>query len=138
MELRQYHAEDMIVLLPPSGDRATFAQMCEQSKFAYSVFDADKCIGCAGIMRVAGKIYYMWAVVGEDLRRNRLWLHRSVRRYLPLWLANTDWVRVEALVEADNRRACRWIESLGFSLESCKRRGGDDGKDAFIYAMVKD
>lgn len=136
-ELRKYKAEHWSDLMEMDADKIRSAVQFEKSAFAYSVFDNGVCIGCAGIMRTHGKVYYIWVVASKTLKEHRLWFHRTVRRYFKLWQSNLDWIRIEALVDADNQQECRWAWKLGFKIEGRKVKGGDNGRDAFVYAMVK-
>jgi RimJ/RimL family protein N-acetyltransferase len=137
MQPREFKAEHAFQIITKDADSIKFAVEAEASAFAYSIFDGEQCVGCAGIMRTYGRCYYVWAIVGEGLRKHRLYLHKMVLQYLPLWLNNVDYVRVEVMCEADNKRDQHWAESLGFEFESRKVRGGANGGDSLVYAKVK-
>lgn len=91
-------------------------------------------IACGGIARTNG-YGTLWGYIAADSLRSFVSLDRVVRRLL----ASCELQRVEATVVADFINGCRWLELLGFTLETPTpmRKYGLNGEDHFLYAWVR-
>lgn len=77
--------------------------------------EAGRVLGCAGVLAPpGGRVGRAWAILGEELRRRPLVLHRRVLRLLPRIAVELGLDRIEARVRADFPAGRAWLGRLGF------------------------
>ena len=82
---------------------------------AYTAEESGRVLGCAGVLAAPGaRVGRAWAILGDELRRRPLVLHRRVLRRLPRIAAELGLDRIEARVRADYPAGQTWLERLGF------------------------
>ena len=82
---------------------------------AYTAEETGRVLGCAGVLAApGGRVGRAWAILGEELRRRPLVLHRRVLRLLPRIAAELGLDRIEAAVRADYPAGQVWLDRLGF------------------------
>jgi hypothetical protein len=93
-------------------------------------------IGAAGVGRSDNRRGFAWAVLSNKARLHAAGVHRAVKRFLA---SQTEFDRIEAYVDPEFTLAVRWVEALGFELETPKpmRRFFPDGRSAFQFALVR-
>ncbi len=94
------------------------ANLMPRPGVAFSLLDADRVLGCAGLVPMAGHAE-AWALISDELRARPMILHRLVVRALRM--LDDRWpTPLLAVVQTESRTARNWLERLGF------RRNGRD------------
>ncbi len=81
---------------------------------AYSALLDGKIVGCGGMICYPDGLGSVWIAASRALDPYRLWLTRTVHRYL-LPVArylSVRWIMTEAIIDSDSH--CRWIKQFGF------------------------
>lgn len=104
---------------------------------AYSAFENDECVACAGVAPYWPGRYQAWAYISEPARQNkRLMAHvtRATKRFLDVF----DGRRVELAVDDGFEAGHVWAKHLGFRLETPRaEKYTVDGRDAAIYVRTQ-
>ena len=91
-------------------------------------------VGCAGVLPLWPGVGLAWAWLGRGWRADA----RLVTEYIKSYLDGCDFHRVEAGVKVGYDKGHRWMNALGFELETpLARKWGPDGGDYSIYVRVK-
>ncbi|MCG8548240.1 MAG: hypothetical protein MJE12_28915 [Alphaproteobacteria bacterium] len=107
-------------------------ELSERS-IAYTAVD-DRVIACAGVIPVWPGRDCAWALL-SDCGPTVFWrVHRAVKRFLDARLTR----RIEMIVDPDHRAACRWARLLGFEEEGYMKSYSPDGRDALMFARIRD
>lgn len=100
---------------------------------AYSALEGGLVLGCAGVIPLWDNRAEAWALMGADLKRHFVRIHRAALRFLD----GCPIRRIEAHCDADFCDAKTWLELLGFQYEGFMRAFTPDGRDALRYARVR-
>ena len=124
--------------------RAQSAQMAEVNAeslsspygLAWSAFDGEEVISCAGVVEVWRGRAYAWALLSENAGPHLLTLTRVIRSRL----ASLPYRRVEMAVDAGFDAGCRWARMLGVRLETPEpmRAYLPNARPAYLFARVAD
>ena len=89
---------------------------------------------CGGIVEYWNGRCEIWAVLDRDCRKEFVAIHRATKEFLDTCTHR----RIEAVVIADFAEGRRWVEMLGFKLETPAAMRGycPNGADAYLYARV--
>ena len=101
---------------------------------AYSYFDGNRLIGCAGIAKITDNICEVWAVIDKDVKRYT----REIYYYASalLEVARKSFVRIQATIRTDYSLECHFMERLGYKREGILRKYMADG-DYYMYAKIR-
>lgn len=107
---------------------------------AFSGAVKGEIIGAAGVGRSDGRRGFAWAVLSSKAREHAIGVHRAAKRFLRSDACSDMFNRIEAYVDPDFTLAVKWVETLGFELETPKpmRKFFPDGRSAFQFALVTD
>lgn len=140
MKVVPYQPEHLkSLLLQPGQSRAR--PYLERADYAtalvmptsFTALEGDRVLACAGVIPLWQGRGEAWALMGSDLRRHFLCIHRATLRFLEA----CGLQRVEAAVDAEFCEAVEWIEMLGFKHEGPLRKYTPDGRDCIRYARVR-
>lgn len=100
---------------------------------SFAAIDGDNVLGCAGIIDYWPGRSAAWAILSGTCGRNFVAIHRAVQSFLSL----KTYGRLEATADVDFGAAHRWLEMLGFKLETEKMPGylPNGGGAAAMYVM---
>lgn len=84
------------------------------SEFAFSAVENGAVLACAGIVQLWPGRGHAWSLLGGDLKKHFVAIHRTVSRALVL----SDYRRIEMDVDSASPAAIRWAEMLGFYCET--------------------
>lgn len=103
---------------------------------AWSGIEGDRVLGCIGIFLTWRDRMVAWGLLGKMGPVNFLHVHRRVRNFLDGQAAP---IRIEATVYHDHAQGHRWMQQLGFVLETPNGMKGyaRDGGTCDLYAFVK-
>lgn len=94
---------------------------------------------CAlGICRMWSGVGEAWGFFLPDASRYPVFLHRSVRRYLPRLMETMNLHRVQCTVSELDHRACQWIVRLGFQYEGRLRAFSPAGEAYLLYSLIRE
>lgn len=109
------------------------AEAVAQGWCAYSAIHDGRALICAGITELWPGRAMAWAAFDYAARPVFLEAHRRTL----LEIDRAPYNRLEMYVRPGFAEAARWAELLGFTLESCMKRGAPDGKDLLVYTAFK-
>lgn len=109
--------------------------LVEQAGQGFTAMDGDKVLACAGVAEVWTGRAVAWAFISKNAGRRMVAIHRAVAGFL---LAS-QFCRIEAWVDEGFEPGMRWLELLGFTLETPAPMRGfrPDGGACFLFARVK-
>jgi len=100
---------------------------------AFTALQADRVLGCAGLVPQWEGRAIVWALLAADIGRGMVVVHRAVDRFLSLRTER----RIEATCDHSFGAASRWLLMLGFQHEGTMRAFTPDGHDHDLYARVQ-
>ncbi|MGL4310284.1 MAG: hypothetical protein ACRCSU_07330 [Paracoccaceae bacterium] len=101
---------------------------------AVSAIDRGEVLAVAGILPRWHGVGLAWAWLGREWRREA----RAITERVAQELDASPYHRIEAGVRVGYGRGHRWMERLGFALETPIARGwGPDGGDYSIYVRLR-
>lgn len=95
--------------------------------------DDGNVVGCSGVIKQWDNRAIAWALLSDWSGKHFFKIHKAVKRFLDM----TEFPRIEAFVDADFEQGHRWVEMLGFEREGYMRQFTPAGKDAVLYARLK-
>ncbi|MGH6915683.1 MAG: GNAT family acetyltransferase, partial [Geminicoccales bacterium] len=104
-----------------------------EDSFAFTGFEDGKVVGCAGLVEIWPGRDCAWSLLSECGPRAFLKVHCTVVRYLEARRTR----RTEMAVDVDHAAGQRWAALLGFRKEGLMKSYSPDGRDAFLYAKVR-
>lgn len=81
---------------------------------AFAAMDGERVLGCAGVIEMWEGRGAVWSMLGKDLGKQFIGVHRAVKSFLD----NSRFRRLEATVDVGHEEGERWIKMLGFTLET--------------------
>lgn len=97
---------------------------------SFAAVDGDKIFGCAGVLEYWPGRMGAWAYLSGDCGRHFVRIHRAVQSFLEM----SDYARIEAAAAIGFGPGHRWLELLGFTVETPVMRGYlPNGADATMY-----
>jgi hypothetical protein len=99
----------------------------------FTAIDGENVLACSGVIKQWDNRAIAWALISEFAGKNFVRIHKAVNRFLE----STEFKRVEAFVDADFEQGHRWIQMLGFVPEGYMKCFTPAGKDAVLYARIK-
>lgn len=132
------HHLDEIALQPAQAGLRTFlekghALVLAESSFAFTGFQDGRAIGSAGLVELWPGRDCAWSLLSDCGPRAFLNVHRTVVRFLEARKTR----RTEMSVDVDHMAGQRWAELLGFRKEGLMKSYSPDGRDAYLYARVR-
>lgn len=103
---------------------------------AFSGFEGEACIGCAGIRPLWRGVGEAWAYLSPAALARPIALTRAAKRGLEAALSDGGMWRVQCVVRRGHVAAHEWAAFLGFEVEGLMTAYGPDGEDFFMYARV--
>jgi len=119
-----------------------FAEYSKPEQPAFTIFSDGIPLVCAGVwiwdLSHEPRTGEGWAIVNHVRGREEAFkLTKAVIRGLDVTQRVNNIARVHAPIPAENKRACRWAELLGFKQE-CLMRKWLCGRDHYLYARIYD
>lgn len=74
-----------------------------------------------------------WTLISQNAGKHFIELHR----YVDEFLENSNFDRVESMVDVGFEAGHRWMKMLGFEVEGYMRKYRPDGGDMVLYARIK-
>lgn len=141
IEFIPFKSEHLLLLDASEAQRNIILSHAVAGKLTVPVVDGwdwtgiydGRVVGCAGLIPHWNNRAVAWALFSPTMPK-RAWptiLHkmRNVFKIGPR--------RIEASVEVGFGQGCRLAHYLGFAVEGVLKAYGPDGKDHFMYALVK-
>lgn len=91
-------------------------------------------VGCAGLVLLTQERGHAWALLGPVAPPIFPAVHRAVAAFL----AGQNVRRIETAVDSDFAAGHRWAGMLGFAREGRMRAYGPGGRDADLYARIRE
>jgi hypothetical protein len=101
---------------------------------AFAAVDGTKVLACSGLLEMWEGRALAWAMLAKDLGNQFVGVHRAVKTFLD----NSHYNRIEATVDVGFDEGVRWIEMLGFNLETPEMKAYlPNGRAAAMYVRFK-
>lgn len=140
IEIVPYKAEHVAEIVP-TGDAAAFKAFATpaiarrlEGPFAKTALLDGRPIACAGLSNKWYENWVAWAYLSKDTAQHMLPITRAIRKAMP----DLPRGRIEAATPMEYAAGRRWLEMLGFTLET---PGGmahytPDGRTFGLYSLV--
>lgn len=116
---------------------AVMAHFCEEEQPAWTAFDGEKILGCAGVYAFWQGVGEAWVFLnGELTDHHKIWFHKTVRERLWHVIEQYGFRRVQCKVEKGFAMGIKWIEMLGFKAESEMPEFGPRGETYIQYVIL--
>lgn len=110
--------------------------MLEADPWTITLKQDDEVLLCGGVVTHWPGRGEAWAVLSEHRKRSIVAIHRAAIRLLDF--AQNTLERIEAIVCLDHEEAQRWVQHLGFRLESPRlEKYHPDGRDCAMYVRMR-
>lgn len=112
-----------------------YADSLEKAGQAFTALSGTNVIACSGVTEVWTGRAVAWALISKDAGRHMVGIHKAVAGYL----SAAKYRRIEAWVDEGFEPGMRWLELLGFTLETPSPMRGfrPDGASCFLFSRVK-
>ena len=112
-----------------------YARMIEQTGQSFTAVKDGRVLACAGVAEVWEGRAVAWALISKDAGRGMVSIHKAAAGYL----CASKYRRIEAWVDDGFIPGIRWLEMLGFTLETPMPMRGfrPDGGACFLFSKVK-
>lgn len=152
LTLTNMEAGDLATINPQSEDisvpgytRASYERWLMDGGPAFTVKAGDFTVGCLGVVEQWDGRWMAWAVLDKASGPFMLGLTRLAHRFYAKFLADPGNRRIEAYVDEAFEPGMRWVELLGFELESrhpdgrprAMRNFYQNGNAAYLYARTR-
>ena len=105
----------------------------ENSLTAVSVFANGRIVACGGVIEVWQDRGFAWALISKGLPSQFIAIHRAAR----LMIESCGLGRIEAYIDSGFAEGCRWMDLLGFELDTPKpMQRFANGRDCYLYSRV--
>ncbi len=125
--------QDAQQVLRPMLRTAEYRNDLLRHSIAFSAID-DTVIAIAGVALAWPGREVAWSLLSNCGPRHFISIHRAVQAFLD----RRQTRRIEMSVDADHDNAGRWARLLGFKEEGLMQAYTPDGRDAVLYARVRD
>jgi hypothetical protein len=112
-----------------------YAESLASEGQSFTAISGERVIACAGVTEIWENRAVAWSLISKDAGRHMLSIHRPIAGFL---LAS-KYRRIEAWVDEGFEPGMRWLEILGFTLETPSPMRGfrPDGGSCFLFSRVK-
>lgn len=111
-----------------------YALSLERSGQAFTALFGDRVIACAGLTEIWPNRAVAWSLLSKNAGRHMLCIHRLAAGFLK----TSKYRRIEAWVDEGFMPGMRWLDLLGFTLETPVPMRGfrPDGGACFLFSRV--
>lgn len=104
---------------------------------AYTAFDGDRILGCAGVLILWDGFGEGWVWINKELaEKHALWFHKTVKGILWAIIKEYDLRRVQCTVDINYVMGTKWARALGFKEESQMPDCGPKGETFVRYVIL--
>jgi hypothetical protein len=106
----------------------------ESSPYSYAVLDGGRTLVCGGVIQYWENRGEAWAMLARDCRAQFVGIHSAAKRLLQICPIR----RIEAVVDCGFVPGHRWVQALGFEIETpVMRHYRPTGGDCAKYVRVR-
>lgn len=105
--------------------------------YAHTLYHEDKVVACVGVMHVIEGVAEIWAITGKLVEKYPKDFHKTCLKIIKDAITNNNLRRLHCTAEAEYDRTIKWLERLGFEREGTLRNYTSDGKDMYIYSIIR-
>lgn len=141
-ETLPFRAEHLATITPQPEQAAELAALTpEQARASelagegWSILVGDKAVACAVLVPASDARATVWAFIGADAGPHM----RRATRIAKAMFEGSGFRRIEAVVATGFQAGARWMEMLGFELETPNgmKSFGPNGESYSLYARVR-
>jgi hypothetical protein len=109
-----------------------FSDLAEQG-LALTFEDGEEVLMIAGLVPQWTNRAIAWTLISKNAGRHFVEMHRYVENFLN----NSEFRRIESMVDVGFVAGHRWMQMLGFEVEGYMRAYQPSGADMVLYARIK-
>lgn len=110
-------------------------QVYESLGTSFTYLDNDKVQASGGVVGLWAGMGEVWFVLSDDEDKPTKTICSIVKKFID-GLYEEGFYRLQATIKADNEKAIRFIEWLGFEREALMKKYGIEGADYYLYARI--
>ncbi len=104
--------------------------------YSYTMVGDNGPIGIIGITLMWKGVAEVWSLLSAEAKMHPFALHRQVKKCIKIYQKELELHRIQAMSLANHKEGCRWLESLGFSLEATLMNYGHDKRPHCLYSRL--
>ena len=133
--VQDFHLQDLqgVTRLPPEAAATLGAILSHSAIWTGRV--NGRVVAICGVTTLYGHHGEAWSYLHTSALPYKYWLHREVSRILHRYVREANLWRVQAVADTANQAAGRWLEHLGFVLESVMPLYGPQGETMTRYVL---
>ncbi len=106
--------------------------------YAYTIYHEEDVVACAGVTYIVSGVAEIWAITGELVAKYPKDFHKICKQIVAEALEKDNLHRLQCTAEVGYARTIKWLERLGFEREGTLRNYTPDGKDMYIYSIIRE
>lgn len=118
-------------------DYTAFLDCYIKNGLAYTLIADDRIIASGGVVRLLPGSGEYWSLVTPWIHRYPIAFFKAAKERLESMILDLRLHRVQSTVRTDDKRAVKFLLSLGFDIEGLLRKYSPDGLDHYIMGRVK-
>lgn len=115
-----------------------WAEMNVMPGMSYTGLYEGRPVMCAGVRTLWPGVGEAWILLSPEIVNFKKEMYYTVIQYLEKIIKENGLWRVQAHARTDVPVAVRFLEHLGFEREGLMRKFDPQGRDCFLYALVKE
>lgn len=136
-QMIELSASQKPLMLSMLGDPVELAERYAAGGTAFTGVHEGAVVGIAGLVVLWPGVAEAWALMSDRIEGLPFQVTRAIARGLFMEAQNFGLHRIQAVVAADDERAQRWIEILGFRFEGLMRAYGPDRSNYLRFARIR-
>ena len=105
---------------------------------AMTLLDGDKVISICGVYKIWDGVGEAFTIMCKDIRKYGRALYTTYLLNLPIIFKSLELWRIQATVIVDFKDGIKFMEGLKFKREGMMEKWTPEGRDVYMYAMVKE
>ena len=105
--------------------------------YAYTIYHEEDVVACVGVAKIVSGVSEIWAITGELVAKYPKDFHKICKEIIANAIDKGNLHRLQCTAEVDYDRTIKWLERLGFEREGTLRNYTTDGRDMYIYSIIR-
>ena len=105
--------------------------------YVYTIYHEDEVVACVGVTKIVSGVAEIWAITGKLVEKYPKDFHKLCIKIIKEAFKKDNLRRLQCTAETDYDRTIKWLERLGFEREGTLRNYTCDGKDMYIYSIIR-
>lgn len=105
--------------------------------YGFTIYHEDDVVACIGVTKIVSGVSEVWAITGKLVEKYPKDFHKMCKRIIEYAFEIDNLHRLQCTAEVGYDRTIKWLERLGFEREGMLRNYTPDGKDMYIYSIIR-